>query len=135
MARDSDFGKQMKGLRSLLGIAFLISAFIFLFAKPMISILFGAEFMPSVQPLQIMIWVISPYVFVTYISLGLIALGFEKPVLSSVLTALAVLLVSLIFLNSAFGLNGAAAAVLFAEIIHAALLWYQWRVHVVSKLP
>lgn len=135
MARDTGFGKQMKGLRPLLVVAFLISVFVFLFAKPMISILFGAEFMPSVQPLRIMIWVISPYVFVTYTSLGLIALGFEKPVLLSVLTALSVLLISLIVLNSAFGLNGAAAAVLFAEIIHAALLWYQWRVHVISKLP
>ncbi len=133
MARDTGFGKQMKGLRPLLVAAFLISVFVFLSAKPMISILFGAEFMPSVQPLRIMIWVISPYVFVTYTSLGLIALGFEKPVLLSVLTALAVLLVSLIVLNSAFGLNGAAAAVLFAEIIHAALLWYQWRVHVISE--
>lgn len=135
MARDTGFGKRMKGLRPLLAVAFFISVFIFLFAKPMISILFGIKFMPSVQPLQIMIWVISPYVFVTYTSLGLIALGFEKPVLLSVLTALAVLLVSLIVLNSAFGLNGAAAAVLFAEIIHTALLWYQWRVHVISKLP
>ena len=135
MARDTGFGKQMKGLRPLLVAAFLISVFIFLFARPMVSILFGAEFMISVQPLRIMIWVISPYVFVTYTSLGLIALGFEKPVLLSVLTALAVLLISLIVLNSAFGLNGAAGAVLFAEIIHAALLWYQWRVHVISKLP
>ena len=135
MARDTGFGKQMKGLRPLLVAAFLISVFIFLFAKPMIGILFGAEFMPSVQPLRIMIWVVLPYVFVTYTSLGLIALGLEKPVLLSVLIALAVLLISLIVLNSAFGLNGAATAVLFAEIIHAALLWYQWRVHAVSKLP
>jgi PST family polysaccharide transporter len=135
MARDTGFGKQMKGLRPLLAVAFLISVFVFLFAKPMISILFGVEFVPSVQPLQIMIWVVSPYVFVTYSSLGLVALGFEKPVLLSLFTALAVLLVSLILLNFAFGLNGAAAAVLFSEIIHAALLWRQWRVHVISKLP
>lgn len=135
MARDTGFGKQMKGLRPLLVAAFLISVFIFLFAKPMTSILFGAEFIPSILPLQIMIWVVLPYVFVTYTSLGLIALGFEKPVLSSVLTALAVLLISLIVLNFAFGVKGAAAAVLFAEIIHAALLWYQWRVHVISKFP
>ena len=90
--------------------------------------------MLSVQPLQIMIWVILPYVFVTYTSLGLVALGLEKPVLVSVLIALAVLLISLIGLNSTFGLNGAAAAVLFAEIIHAVLLWHQWRMHVISKL-
>lgn len=135
MAQDADFGKQMKGLRPLLGMAFLVSVFIFIFAKTIISFLFGAEFISSVQPLRIMIWVIVPYVFVTYTSLGLVALGFEKPVLSSLLVALFVLLVSLITLTPAFGLNGAAAAILSAEITHAVLLRHQWRVHVFSKLP
>lgn len=135
MARDSGFGKQMKGIRPLLGMAFLISVFTFLFAEPIISTLFGVEYMQSVQPLRIMIWIIPPYVFVTYASLGLIALGFEKPVFSSLLFALVALLVLLAGFTPAFGLRGAAAAVLFAEIIHAALLWYQWRIHVVSKLP
>ncbi len=135
MARDTGFGKQMKGLRPLLFTAFLISVFIFIFAETIIDILFGAEFMLSVQPLRVMIWAIVPYVLVTYTSLGLVALGFEKPVLSSLLTALVTLLVLLVGFTPAFGLLGTAAAVLFAEIIHAALLWYQWRMHVVSKLP
>jgi O-antigen/teichoic acid export membrane protein len=135
MARDADFGKQMKGLRPLLGGAFLISVFIFIFAETIINILFGSEFMPSIQPLQIMIWVIVPYVLATYTSLGLVALGYEKPVLSSLLMALFILLISLVVLTPAFGLSGAALAVLSAEMIHAALLWYQWRVYVVSKFP
>jgi len=135
MARDSGFGKQMKGIRPLLGTAFLISVFVFIFADTIINVLFGAEFMPSVQPLRIMIWAIVPYVLSTYTSLGLVALGFEKPVLSSLLAALAVLLVLLVGFTPAFGLRGTAAAVLFSEIIHTALLWYQWRVHVVSKFP
>lgn len=135
MARDVDFGRQMKGLRSLLGLAFLISVFIFIFAQTIVDILFGAEFISSVQPLQIMIWVIIPYVLVTYTSLGLVALGYERPVLYSLLTALFVLLLSFVCFTSAFGLRGAAFAVLLSEIIHAIFLWYQWRIHVVSKLP
>jgi len=135
MARDADFGKQMKGLRPLLGVAFLISVFIFIFAETIIRFLFGSEFISSVQPLRIMVWVIVPYVLVTYSSLGLVALGFERPVLSSLLAALFVLLSLLASLIPAFGLRGAAAAILSAEIVHAALLWYQWRVHAVSQLP
>jgi O-antigen/teichoic acid export membrane protein len=134
MARDADFSKKMKGVCLLLGAAFLISIFIFIFAEAIIRFLFGVEFLLSVQPLQIMVWGIIPYVLVTYTSLGLVALGFEKPVLSSLFAALAVLLVSLIGFTPVFGVRGVAAAVLFAEIIHAALLWYQWRVNVVSKL-
>ncbi len=135
MARDTGFGKQMKGLRPLLVAAFLISFFIFIFAETIIRFLFGSEFISSVQPLRIMVWVIVPYVLVTYSSLGLVALGFERPVLSSLLAALFVLLSLLVSLIPAFGLRGAAAAILSAEIVHAALLWYQWRVHAVSQLP
>lgn len=135
MARDADFGKQMKGLRLLLGVAFLISLFIFIFAEIVIRILFGAEFILSVQPLRIMAWVIIPYVLATYVSLGLVALGYEKPVLSSLLAALFVLLTLLFLLTPTFGLSGTAFAVLSAEIVHAALLWYQWRRYVISKLP
>ncbi len=102
----------------------------------MIRFLFGAEFISSVQPLRIMIWVIVPYVLVTYTSLGLVALGFEKPVLSSVLTALVCFadLTHRSQLCIRFEWRG-GCAVLFAEIVHAALLWYQWRMHVISKLP
>lgn len=135
MARDPGFGRQMMGLRLMLSAAFLISVFIFIFAEMIIHLLFGAEFMSSVLPLRIMIWVIVPYVLVTYTSLGLVALGNEKPVLSCLITVLVILLTSLVVFTLEFGLSGAAAAILLAEIIHAALLLYQWRVHVVSKLP
>ncbi|MBL8103400.1 MAG: oligosaccharide flippase family protein [Anaerolineales bacterium] len=135
MARDPGFGRQMKGLRLMLGAAFLISVFIFIFAETIIYFLFGAEFISSVQPLRIMIWVIVPYVLVTYTSLGLVALGNEKSVLSCQLAALVILLTSLVIFTPVFGLSGAAAAILLAEIIHAVLLLYHWRVHVVSKLP
>jgi len=135
MTRNEDFGKQMRGLRSLLMAAFLITGLVYLLAEPIVLVLFGEEFLPAVLPLRILAWMIVPYVVVTYISLGLVAVGIEKPVLLSLLAALGSLLILFIFLTSRFGLIGSAVAVLFAEIIHALFLWLQWRKHVLSKLP
>ena len=135
MARDANFSKQLKGLRPLLGAAFLISTLLFFFAEPIIQFLFGIEFLPAIFPLKILTWVVVPYVLVTYASLGLIALGFEKPILTSLLFALAALLALLAAFTPRFGLAGSAAAVLFAELLHAALLWRQWRMHVLSIFP
>jgi len=134
MAKDTDFGKGMKALLPLLGTAGIISVFLFLFAKPVIQLLFGAEFLSAVPALMILAWAIVPYVLATYTSLGLVAMGFENPVLISVSFALWVLLALLVRLTPQFGLTGSAVAVLSAEIFHAALLWQQWRLHVLSKL-
>ncbi len=135
MTRDGDFGRRLKGLRPLLILAGLISFALSLFAGPIIRILFGLEFLPSIFPLQILAWVILPYVLVTYTSLGLVAAGAEKLVLFPLLISLAVLLFLFYVLMPLFGLAGSAIAILFAETIHAALLWRQWRFHALSKLP
>lgn len=135
MAHDGNFGRQMKGLRSLLVTALLISIFIFLLAGPAIHFLFGSGFYPAVLPLRILAWVVAPYVLVTYTSLGLVALGFERAVLTALLAALASLLFLLVVLVPRFGLTGSALAVLIAEFLQAVLLWRQWRIHVLSKLP
>lgn len=135
MTRDDNFGKQHKGLAPLLGVAFLISGLTYAFAGLIIPFLFGAEFISAVPVLRVFVWCIPPYVLVTYASLGLVALGFEKPVLHSLLIALTVLLLSMIGLTIQFGSVGSALAVLFAELVHAALLWFQWRKYVTAKLP
>lgn len=135
MTRDDNFGKQHKGLAPLLGVAFLISVIIFFFAELIIRFLFGAEFTSAVSTLRVLVWCIPPYVLVTYASLVLVALGFEKPVLHSLLIALTVLLLLLVGLTIQFGNVGSALAVLFAEFVHAALLWFQWRKYVTAKLP
>ena len=134
MTRDDNFGKQQKGLTPLLGFAFLISGLITFFAAPLIRFLFGDEFAESALALQVLAWSILPYVVVTYTSLGLVALGYEKPVLHSLLLALAALLLLLFVLTLQLGGVGSALAVLSAEIFHAVLLWLQWRKYVLSKL-
>ncbi|GAB4496724.1 MAG: hypothetical protein OHK003_02850 [Anaerolineales bacterium] len=135
MARNEGFAKNLRGLRPLLGTALLISTLLFLLASPIVLILFGGGFLSAVPLLKILTWIICPYVISTYASLGLAALGIEKPVLKSLLFALTSLLILLVTLTLRFGLMGAAAAVLSAEMIHAALLWQQWRKHAPSKFP
>lgn len=134
MTRDGDFGKQMKGLLPMLSSAFFVSIFLSLFATQVIHILFGEDYLSAAIPLRVMAWVVVPYVLVTYTSLGLVALGYERPVLTSLLYTLAILLILLIALTSLQGLAGSAVAVLIAELFHAALLWRQWRMNVLSKL-
>jgi O-antigen/teichoic acid export membrane protein len=135
MTRDDNFGKQQKGLAPLLGIGFSISVLLYFFAGFIIPFLFGAEFVLAVPVLRVLVWCIPPYVLVTYTSLGLVALGYEKPVLHCLLVALTVLLLLLVGLTIQFGSVGSALAVLFAEIVHAVLLWFQWRKYVTAKLP
>ncbi len=135
MTRDDNFGKQHKGLALLLGSGFLISVLLYFFAGLIVPFLFGADFVSATPVLRVLVWCIPPYVLVTYTSLGLVALGFETPVLHSLLGALTVLLLLLIGLTIQFGGVGSALAVLFAEIVHAVLLWFQWRKYVTAKLP
>lgn len=133
MTRDESFGRQNTGLRSLSVIAVLVSLFLFLSADPALKFLFGDEFVTAVPALRILAWVVPAYVFVTYMSLGLVAIGREQAVLNPLLAALAVLVLLLAFLTKPFGITGSALAVLSAEIVHAFLLWRQWRRHVVSE--
>lgn len=133
MTRNASLGKQTKGLGLFLGTGFFISTCLFIFSEFIVYFLFGAEFQASVLPLRVMVWTIVPYVLVTYTSLGLVALGYEQPVLISLLAALLALLILLIILTPTLGLTGAALAVLVAEVLHAAVLWYQWRAYAVPE--
>lgn len=134
MAKDVELGKKMRGLIPLLGTSIIFSLLLQLLAKPIISLLFGAEFLPSTLALQIMAWSIVPYVLITYITLGLASLELERPILISAVLGLIALLALLIPLTNHFGITGSAIAVLGAEVFYAGVIWLQWRKHVLSKL-
>lgn len=134
MAKDVEIGRKMKGLVPLLGTSIVFSLLLQLLAKPIILVLFGVEFLPSTLSLQIMAWSIVPYVLITYITLGLVALELERPILISAVLGLIALLVLLIPLTTQFGITGSAIAVLGAEVFYAGVIWFQWRKHVLSKL-
>lgn len=135
MTRNAEFGRELKGWKTLLGTAFLIAVLLFLFSEPIIYILFGASFITVVPLLKILAWLVIPYVVVTYTSLGLVAMNIERPVLVSLVMTVLLLSFLLFLFSRFFGTPGAAAAVLVAECFHAALLSMQWRFHARSKLP
>lgn len=133
MARNVAFGKQMRGLRLLLGAALLISIVLFVLAEPLVFVLFGAEFLSAVLPLRIMAWTVTPYVLVTYISIGLVSMGHERTLLPSRIIILTLLLILLFVLTPRFGIAGSAVAVLAVELIHVGMLWQLWRKYVLSE--
>lgn len=133
MARNVAFGKQMRGLRLLLGAGLLISIVLFILAEPLVFVLFGAEFLSAVLPLRIMAWTITPYVLVTYISIGLVSMEHEQTLLPSRIILLTLLLILLFVLTLRFGIAGSAVAVLAVELIHVGMLWQLWRKYVLSE--
>jgi O-antigen/teichoic acid export membrane protein len=131
---DGSFSTRMKRNYNLLFFAAsLVSLILFLFAKPIIYILFGSEFTGSAHALQITAWTILPYFVVNYYSLGFVALQAEMPVLITSITSIVILAALLILWSPLYGLRGAASAVLCAEIFQAIFLWLQWRRYAFSK--
>lgn len=135
MARNVEIGRKMKGLGLLIGTSVVFSLLLYVFANPIISLLFGDEFLTAVPSLQIMAWSTIPYVLITYLTLSLAALGMEKPIFISSIFALITLLVLLFVLTNRFGIAGASFAILGAEFFCATFLWLQWRKYVLSKFP
>ncbi len=133
MARNKKFTTHRTGLGLLLVTAASISLTLFLFSRQIIFLLFGDQFAASVSSLRILAWILVPNFIVLYYSLAFVALGFERPVLRSLVTGLLLMLILLVTLSPLYGLRGAAVALLSAEIIQALMLWFQWRFHAFSK--
>jgi O-antigen/teichoic acid export membrane protein len=96
-------------------------------AKPIVQILFGAEYGASIPVLQILAWILVPYAVSTFLVLRFLASENEKPVLWASLTSLVLLVVLNIYWIPRTGLVGASWSALTAEIVQAALLIVQWR--------
>jgi O-antigen/teichoic acid export membrane protein len=133
MARDGKFVTRRTGFDMLLVAAGIISLIIFLFAKQIILILFGDQFISSVQSLHILAWILIPYFVVSYHSLLFVAIEVEKPVLFALIASLLLMITLLITLIPFYGLRGAAIALLSAELFHAIFLWLQWRSYAFPK--
>ena len=117
----------------LLFAAMLLSLVLFVFAEPIIHLLFGKEFGTSVEALRILAWIVTPYFIVTYYSLAFVAIHIERPVLIALIASLLLLAILLIWWSPLYGLLGAAFAILCAEIFQAVFLWLQWRYYALPK--
>jgi O-antigen/teichoic acid export membrane protein len=106
----------------LLAGALIISLLLFILAKPLVIILYGNEFLLSINVLQILAWTLIPFTLNTYLTLSFLASKRE----GLVGRALAVSLLGLLILNlwwiPARGPAGAAWASLIAECLQSVIL-------------
>lgn len=114
---------------ALLGGAVLIALVLSLAAAPLVTLLFGANFAPTIPALRILAWVLVPNTINTYLTLACIAAKKER----RVAVALSASLLALVLLNlwwiPRLGLPGAAWSALAAESFQALLLLAQRGFH------
>jgi O-antigen/teichoic acid export membrane protein len=111
-----------KSVGWLLGISVILSLVLFALARPLVRILYGANFAPSIAAAQILSWIIIPYTLNTFLSLSFLAHRREPAVAWALLGSLLTLAVLNLWWVPLFGLAGACWAALVAESIQALIL-------------
>jgi O-antigen/teichoic acid export membrane protein len=126
MAQEKNESFHLPWIVLLIGAA-VGAAALSVLAKPLVLILFGAEYEASIPALQILAWILIPYTVSTFLTLKFIAFKSEMPVLRASLVSLIFLAAFNLYWIPRKGLMGASGAALSAEIIQASLLLIQWR--------
>jgi O-antigen/teichoic acid export membrane protein len=116
----------------LLSLGVGLALIVTLLADPLVALLFGPRFAPSIGALRIVIWSLVPYTLTAVLSLKLVALGAEGAVLKGAAAGLAVSLVFYGLLIPRFGIAGAGWAMLAAECVQAGIFLWLNRWHVLS---
>ena len=101
----------------------VVAVIVTFMADPIIVLIYGTAFVPSVDVLKIIVWVLIPYTFSIYFSLTLIMRGAEALVLNANLICLIIAAGLYLFLIPRFGVHGAAWGTLATEILQAATLF------------
>lgn len=105
----------------LLGMSTLLAGIVTFLAHPIISIVFGAQYIPAVHLLIIIVWSLVPYTISAFLSVHLVVLGKEIVLLKITLLSLAFSIFLFIWLIKGYGLPGAAWAVLISETVQATI--------------
>jgi O-antigen/teichoic acid export membrane protein len=116
----------------LLAGAALISVLLFVFANPLVSLLYGNEFKASAGVLRILSWTLIPFTINTYLTLSFLASKGERFVGRALTVSLLGLWVLNLWWIPARGPEGGAWAALVAECIQSAFLFagVRSRVHI-----
>jgi len=100
---------------------------LFLFAKPLIDIFFGADYLPSIPVLKILSFTLIPYTVNSFLSLVFITTRKEKVVVRVLLVSLLILVFSNLWLIPLAGQVGASWAILITETIQSGLFIFEWK--------
>jgi O-antigen/teichoic acid export membrane protein len=109
-------------LKFLVTGAILISLSLFVFAMPLVRLLYGSEFILSTYALQILSWTLIPFTVNTYLILSFLASKQEQLVGRALTASLLGLLILNLWWIPNRGPEGAAWASLVAECLQSALL-------------
>ncbi len=90
-----------------------------IFASPIITILYGKEFLPAVDQLSLLSWGLLPYTISSFISYSLIARGLEYTLVKATIISLIIYAVLYLWLINFNGLTGAVWAALIGECLQA----------------
>ena len=105
----------------LLCLSLLLAGAVTFLARPIINIVFGAEYIPAADLLTVIVWSLVPYTISAFLSVHLVVLGKEIVLLKTTLLSLVFSIFLFIWLIKGYGLPGAAWAALISEIVQATI--------------
>jgi PST family polysaccharide transporter len=108
----------------LLAVGTAAAILLYFFSAPIISLVFGQGFSPSILALRILAWLMIPFSINIYLSASLISARQERRVLTTFLISLVILVILDLLLIPAFGFVGACIATLVSESIQAMIFIY-----------
>jgi O-antigen/teichoic acid export membrane protein len=113
--------REVAYFKILVAGALLASLILYLFATPIVSVLYGADYFASVNILQILAWTLIPFSINGFLSLFLMALHREQLINLIMVASLLGLLVLSLWWIPIYGAVGAAWSFLTAEYLQAGL--------------
>ncbi len=121
-------------LSLLLAFAVVLALVLFVFAGPLVVLLYGAEFESAVPTLKALAWVLIPVTYSYYLSLMLLAANGERFIMLALAVSTIVLVALIVLGLPRWGVAAVGWGVLIAESIQAIILLLIWRGYRVSSI-
>lgn len=110
----------------LLGFSALLAGIVASTARPIVNLLYGSDYAPSIELLTVLVWTLAPYTVSAFNSVDMVARGREGTLVKATAISLVIFLALYLWLVTTRGLIGAVYAALVGEIIQAIIfLLYQ----------
>jgi O-antigen/teichoic acid export membrane protein len=106
----------------LLAGALLAALALSLLAGPLVSVLYGTQYLSSIPLVRILAWMLIPYALNSFLTLAFLARGEERAVISALLLSTIMLVLLTLWWLPQAGASGAAWASLCAEVAQSLIL-------------
>jgi len=116
-----------KGFFALMGLSLVMALVLSAFARPIVLILYGQNFISGISLLVLLGWSLIPYTISSFVSYDLIAQGQENTLVKLTVISLAIHMALYICLISTYGLMGGVYAALAGESTQAIIFVFGLR--------